>query len=66
MRSRAAEWDEDFGEPTGVCKETGTDTGVFTRTWTGATVTWDCNAVQGSPHGKIERHRSDEVAGGAF
>lgn len=53
MRPRAAEWDEDFGEPLGVCKETAE--GVFSREWTGATVEWDCNAQPGSAHGKITR-----------
>ena len=54
-RTRAAEWDDDFGEPAEVCKETGADTGVFTREWTGATVAWDCNASPGAPHGRIAR-----------
>ena len=44
---RAAEWDEEFGEPTGACAETGSS-GVFTRDWTQATVSWDCNAGHGS------------------
>jgi hypothetical protein len=48
---RAAEWDQDFGEPVDAfCHETST-AGVFTRAWTGATVTWDCNAG----HGQIAR-----------
>eukprot|EP00035_Acanthoeca_spectabilis_P024842 m.455618 g.455618 ORF g.455618 m.455618 type:complete len:638 (+) comp20907_c0_seq1:3-1916(+) len=51
MRPRAAEWDQDFGVPTEVCKET--SEGVFERKWTEATVTWDCNAADGAPHGKI-------------
>lgn len=56
MRPRAEEWDEEFGEPTaGACKETGADTGVFTREWTAATVQWDCNASPGSAYGKITR-----------
>ena len=53
MRPRAAEWDEEFGEPAGVCKETGD--GVYTREWTHATVSWDCNAAPAAPHGKITR-----------
>lgn len=51
-RPRAAEWDSDFGEPAGdgaACAETGTDTGVFERQWSKATVQWDC----GAGHGKI-------------
>ncbi len=44
---RAAEWDEDFGSPTGNCAEVGTS-GVFQRDWTLATVAWDCNAQHGS------------------
>ena len=53
MRPRAAEWDEDFGEPVGglPCKETGEDTGVFEREWSAATVTWDC----AKGHGEISR-----------
>lgn len=31
----------DYGEPTGLCKET--TTGVFTRDWTKATIQMDCN-----------------------
>lgn len=46
---RAAEWDEDFGEPTDEhCAETGAGTGVFARAWTGADVTWDCAAGHGT------------------
>jgi hypothetical protein len=55
MRPRAAEWDEDFGEPTNVCKETGSDSGVFVRDWSEATVEWNCNAAAGAPRGKISR-----------
>eukprot|EP01052_Picozoa_sp_SAG31_P053553 SAG31_NODE_13791_length_846_cov_2.890228_1_plen_149_part_00 len=51
MRPRAKEWDDDFGEPVGgaACAETGEDTGVFSRSYTKATVEWDC----GVGHGKI-------------
>lgn len=46
---RAPEWDQDFGEPTDeACYETSTS-GVYTRAWSMADVTWDCNAR----HGKI-------------
>lgn len=49
---RAAEWDEDFGEPVDAfCSETGVNTGVFSRAWSGANVVWDCNAG----HGQINR-----------
>jgi hypothetical protein len=34
----------DYGEPTGLCKETASGTGVFKREWTKSTVTVDCNA----------------------
>lgn len=45
---RAPEWDIDYGEPIDAfCTEQGTS-GVFTRAWTGASVTWDCNAQHGS------------------
>ena len=51
MRPRAAEWDEDFGEPANAgaaCAETGADTGVFRREWTKATVEWDCSKAAGT------------------
>lgn len=50
---RAPEWDEDFGEPVDAnCYETSPgSSGVFTRAWTGATVSWDCAAG----HGSIDR-----------
>lgn len=51
MRPRAAEWDEDFGEPAAPCSETSPGSGVFQREWSEATVQWDCNAG----HGKIVR-----------
>lgn len=51
MRPRAAEWDEEFGEPKGACEEVG-ETGVFQREWSSATVSWDCS----TGHGNIERH----------
>jgi hypothetical protein len=44
---RAAEWDQDFGSPIDAsCFETST-AGVFTRTWSLATVTWNCTAGHG-------------------
>ena len=33
----------DYGTPLGFCEETGAGTGVFTRPWTKATATVDCN-----------------------
>jgi hypothetical protein len=52
---RAPEWDEEFGQPLTdangtalTCAETAPGSGVFAREWTGATVTWDCNAGHGS------------------
>ena len=45
---RAPEWDEEFGEPLGVCAETAPGSGVFAREWAGATVQFDCNAGHGS------------------
>lgn len=49
---RVKEWDMDFGVPAddgAACKETGPGTGVFTREYSKATVTWDC----ATGHGKI-------------
>jgi len=53
MRPRAAEWDEEFGQPVGeaACQETSPGSGVYERQWTRATVQWDCNAG----HGNITR-----------
>jgi endo-1,4-beta-xylanase len=47
---RAMEWDVDFGEPSGPCKETAAGSGRFSRNWGRATVTWDC----ATNHGDIE------------
>lgn len=41
-------FDTDYGEPTGLCKETAPNSGVFTRDWTKASVQVDCNAWEGS------------------
>jgi hypothetical protein len=51
VNPRAAEWDEEFGVPLATCSETSPGSGVFTREWEQATVSWDCNAQ----HGKITR-----------
>ena len=48
MRPRAKEWDMEFGEPAGACAETGKGTGVFERSYSKASVQWDCNAGHGS------------------
>ena len=46
------EWDEDFGVPSGgACAETGPGSGVFSREYSDATVTWDC----AKGHGEIVR-----------
>ena len=34
----------DFGEPTELCTETAKDSGIFSREWTKATVSMDCNS----------------------
>ena len=34
----------DYGEPLGLCKETGAKSGVFTREWSKASVQMDCNS----------------------
>lgn len=45
---RPPEWDTDYGAPDGPCSETGEGTGIFTRRWSKATVTWDCNEAKGT------------------
>ena len=37
------EFNYDYGVPTGLCKETGKNSGIFTRDWTKAIVQMDCN-----------------------
>ena len=40
--------DVDFGAaPTAACKETASGSGIFSREYGKATVTWDCNKGQG-------------------
>jgi hypothetical protein len=48
-----AEWDEDFGVPTSTaaCAETSLGSGIFTRAYSNATITWDC----AKGHGEIVR-----------
>jgi len=45
--SRTYEWpaalDVDYGEPLGLCSETSSGSGVFTREWSKSTVKTDCN-----------------------
>jgi hypothetical protein len=55
---RPPEWDKDFGVPAGPCAETGKGTGVFTRSWSKATVSWDCNAAAGT----IKMMKTDDTA----
>jgi len=45
---RAPEWDDEYGAPLNTCSETTTGSGVFTREWEGATVSWNCNSQHGS------------------
>lgn len=44
--TRPKELDADYGTPLGLCKETAT--GVFSRGWTKATVSLNCNTWKGS------------------
>ena len=37
----------DYGEPVGLCQSQGQGSSVFTRTWTKATVSFDCNTLRG-------------------
>ena len=50
--SRVYEWtgalDGDYGAPLGLCSETAPGSGVFTRQWSKATVTLDCNTWNGT------------------
>jgi hypothetical protein len=50
---RPAELDTDYGVPLGVCAETAPGSGVFTRAWSRANVTVDCNAWTGTVAGGI-------------
>ena len=45
---RAPEWDEEFGVPLNTCSESAAGSGVFTREWEMASVSWDCNARHGT------------------
>ena len=40
--------DKDYGEPMSHCTETAANSGVFTREWTKATSTIDCNQWKGT------------------
>ena len=46
--ARRPELDRDYGTPMGACVETHSGSGVFTRSWTRADVTVDCNAWTGT------------------
>ena len=48
LRPRPALWDADFGgAPAGPCAETAVGSGVFTRAYPRADVSWDCAAGRG-------------------
>ena len=49
---RPSEFDEDYGVPAGVCEESKTEKGVFTRAFSKATVKLDCNTFVGT----IDKH----------
>ena len=58
---RPPQMTEDFGVPLDeACHETGDNTGVFSRRWSKATVSWDCN-VPGAKGGQIDRLPSSPV-----
>merc|ERR1711862_808553 len=42
------EFNVDYGVPSGLCKETAPNSGIFTRDYSKATVKMDCNAWEGS------------------
>jgi hypothetical protein len=42
------EFDIDYGEPAGLCKETAPNSGVFSRKWSKAAVSMDCKAWKGT------------------
>eukprot|EP01050_Picozoa_sp_SAG11_P028891 SAG11_NODE_7915_length_1081_cov_1.298371_1_plen_61_part_00 len=42
------EFNVDYGEPAGLCKESATGSEVFTREYSKSTVTMDCKAWKGS------------------
>ena len=48
LYTRPDELDEDYGEPTGLCVEDPDQAGRFTRDWTKATVSFDCNSWNGT------------------
>lgn len=49
----------DYGEPTGMCKETSVHSGVFVREWTKASVQMDCNTY--TPEIKMKDSASQVV-----
>jgi hypothetical protein len=52
--ARPVELDTDYGVPLGLCTETSTGSGVFSRTWSRAVVTVDCNTWTGTIAGGIK------------
>lgn len=44
---RPAAFDVDYGVPVGACHETAPKSGIFTRSWSKAEVTVDCNSMKG-------------------
>lgn len=40
----AEQFNADYGEPLGLAKETGPDSGIFVREWSKATIKMDCNS----------------------
>mgnify|MGYP003335344819 CR=1 FL=1 len=46
-RPRPVEWDTDYGVPEGPCSETAEESGIFSRSWSKATVTWNCHTATG-------------------
>lgn len=49
---RPAALDKDYGEPLGICEERGGEPGVFTREYTKASVSLDCNKWVGAINAK--------------
>ena len=53
------EFDIDYGVPAGLCEETAPGSNVFSRTFSKASVTLDCNAWEGNVKVKAEEERDD-------
>jgi hypothetical protein len=52
VRPRPVEWDTDYGVPEGPCTETAKGSGMFSRSWSKATVTWNCHTATGEIQAK--------------